>query len=89
MPSDQVMKFSIFNLRSTLTVSLFFLACSGKTALAATVGIDSGFPFVKIVRSIKTVPFIHYQGLGSWATLILVSASSNPILSSVLPTQYL
>jgi hypothetical protein len=30
----------------------FFLACSGKTALAATIGIDSGFPFIKIVRSV-------------------------------------
>jgi hypothetical protein len=35
-----------------LTVSIFFLACSGKTALAATIGIDIGFPFIKIVRSI-------------------------------------
>ncbi len=58
MPSDQVMK--ILNVQpKEYFVSLFFLACSGKTALAATVVIDSGFPFVKIVRSIKTVPFIH------------------------------
>ncbi len=43
---------SLFNIRRTLTVSIFFLACSGKTALAATIGIDIGFPFIKIVRSI-------------------------------------
>ncbi len=32
------------------TATCFLLACSGKTALAATIGIESGFPFIKIVR---------------------------------------
>jgi hypothetical protein len=35
---------------SLLTFLSCFLFGSGKTALAATIGIDSEFPFVKIVR---------------------------------------
>jgi hypothetical protein len=41
-----------FSIRSNMfTVTCFYLACSGKTALAATIGIESGFPFIKIVSA--------------------------------------
>lgn len=35
--------------------SQFILLDSGKTALAATVGIDSDFPYVKIVGSCSSI----------------------------------
>jgi hypothetical protein len=65
MLSDQVLRIFQFQHREwLLTAPIFFLACSGKTALAASIGIDSGFPFIKIVRSVFPVPFVHCWGLG-------------------------
>jgi hypothetical protein len=46
------------------TVTCFLLACSGKTALAATIGIESGFPFIKIVSPTLSMLMLHCWGLG-------------------------
>ncbi len=69
MLSDQVLTIFQFQHREwLLTAPIFFLACSGKTALAASIGIDSGFPFIKIVRSVFPVPFVHCWGFGCLIT---------------------
>ncbi len=59
-----------FSIRSNMyIVTCFLLACSGKTALAATIGIESGFPFIKIVSPTLSMLMLHCWGLGyslSW-----------------------
>ncbi|KAH9576971.1 hypothetical protein CY35_01G190400 [Sphagnum magellanicum] len=58
--AQKMLEASRTDIRSNMyTITCFLLACSGKTALAATIGIESGFPFIKIVSSTLSMLMLH------------------------------